>query len=155
MRANWQISFKVGNISHRLKVNNISKGVASITVSSSPQTKLMATGNDWRVDLDEDDYYDLLVKVKNITENTVNIAINSLHEKVINSTPINNTSVNNTNDNLSNADNSSTKDNDRVMLILIIFVIVIAALILVWLFYLRIYFWNKKIERSVNYTDKK
>lgn len=78
----WKIAFKLNNQSHELKVNNISNTSAMITISSAPQTKALAVGEEWKVNLDGDKDYDLLVRLNNVTSVRADIYIKSINEAI-------------------------------------------------------------------------
>jgi hypothetical protein len=81
---NWEISFKSGSENHRLKVNKVynQNKTATITISSSPQTKTLVVGEEWKVNLNEDNYYDLSIRLNDIKNNLANVTIKSINETI-------------------------------------------------------------------------
>jgi len=79
---NWGVSFNLGNESHLLKVNNISNNSATITISSLPITLILFLGEEKKVNLNNDIYYDIYVKLNSISDNKANLTIKSIHEEI-------------------------------------------------------------------------
>ena len=56
---------------------------ATINVSSTPQQKNISIGEEWKVDVNDNEIYDLLVRLNSIRENKANITITSISEKAL------------------------------------------------------------------------
>ena len=82
--TNWKLNFKSDGENHQLKLNSFNKinKTAKITISSDPQTKTLSIGEGWKVNLGNDSYYDLLVRLDNITSNKANIFIQEIEEEM-------------------------------------------------------------------------
>ena len=84
MGRNWKLKFDVKNESHELKLNKIDKvnKTATVSVSSELQTKVLSVGEEWKVDLDNDDFYDLLVRLDNVTLFRADIFVMEIDESI-------------------------------------------------------------------------
>ncbi|MBU0760264.1 MAG: hypothetical protein KJ858_01070, partial [Nanoarchaeota archaeon] len=80
----WKLNFNVKNESHQLKLDsfNVNNKTATITISSEPQTKTLFVGEEWKVNLDNDNYYDLLVRLDNVTASRANVFIQEISEEI-------------------------------------------------------------------------
>jgi len=68
--------FKGGN--HALTVNNIGIGYVNLTIESTPINLILLVGQSKKVNLTSKNYYDLLVKLENITNDKAEITIKSI-----------------------------------------------------------------------------
>jgi hypothetical protein len=82
--TNWEVNFKSNDESHLLKLNSFSSTnkTATITISSEPQTRTLIVGEEWKVNLDGDDDYDLLVRLENVTSIRANIFMQEINESI-------------------------------------------------------------------------
>jgi len=80
----WKLKFSVGQEAHQLKLDSLDKGAqtATITVSSNPQTKTLAVGEEWKVDLDADNDYDLLVRLDDVTSIRAEVFMQEINEEI-------------------------------------------------------------------------
>ncbi len=80
----WKLDFKSGTESHQLKIDNLNADnkTATITISSEPQTKTLSVGEEWKVNLDDDNFYDLLVRLDNVTSIRADIFIQEINEEI-------------------------------------------------------------------------
>ena len=85
MGNNWKINFEYGDKPHQLKLNSFdfTNKSANITISSDPQTETLFIGEDWKVNLDNDGYYDLLVRLENVTQIRAEVFIQKINESII------------------------------------------------------------------------
>ncbi|MBC8487979.1 MAG: LamG domain-containing protein [Bacteroidetes bacterium] len=83
--TNWKLNFKYNGDSHQLKLNSFDSAnkTATITISSEPQTKTLSIGEEWKVNLNNDSYYDLLVRLDNVIFNRANIFIQGINETIV------------------------------------------------------------------------
>ncbi|MDD5740816.1 MAG: hypothetical protein PHH54_02420, partial [Candidatus Nanoarchaeia archaeon] len=81
---NWKLNFNVNNKSHELKVESIDdEGKTTlIIISSEKQEKLMSVGEEWKINLDNESYYDFYVKLNNITSNRASLTLKSINELI-------------------------------------------------------------------------
>jgi hypothetical protein len=62
---------------------DVSNKQATINVSSNPQQKVMSVGDIWKVNLDGDNYYDLLVKLNSLSTSRANVTITRIQEMIV------------------------------------------------------------------------
>ena len=89
---NWQMKFSINNVSHSLKLDSKTNTTAIVAVSSTPQTKVLAVGEEWKVNINGDNYYDLLVKLNGLTLMGANITVTKINELISSSSSISNQS---------------------------------------------------------------
>lgn len=75
-----KIKFSVSNQSHTVTLNNLTTNSAIIIVNSTPQTATLLIGESKKFDVDNDKYYDLLVKLNSIANSRANLTVLGLHE---------------------------------------------------------------------------
>ncbi len=78
--ANYKVNFNIGGQAHILKVNSLSEGKASITISSDPITLNLVVGDTEKVDVDGDGSYDLSVFLKAVSSGRANFVLTSISE---------------------------------------------------------------------------
>jgi hypothetical protein len=80
----WKVSFEHENESHQLKIEKLysNNKSATITISSEPQTKTISVGEEWKVNLNNDSYYDLLVRLDNVTSVRANVFMQEINESI-------------------------------------------------------------------------
>ncbi|MBU2053072.1 MAG: hypothetical protein KJ721_02400, partial [Nanoarchaeota archaeon] len=86
MYKNWKVSFKVENISHTFKVEDVTEINAKISISSETQEATLSVGQEKKFELSGDNYYDVLVKLNSIDttwRNKANFTIQTMHEKIV------------------------------------------------------------------------
>lgn len=93
---NWGVSFKVGNESHSLNLDSKTSTNATITVSSTPQTKTLTVGEEWKVNVNEDNYYDLLIRLNGLTFTGANVTVQSINDSVSSGSVVGNESADST-----------------------------------------------------------
>jgi len=84
-----EVSLKIKNNNHKLVIDEIGNDSATISIFSEKQTKQLSVGEEWKVNLDNDNYYDLSVKLNSVLNGIVNLSIKSIQEQ-INEDEINN-----------------------------------------------------------------
>jgi hypothetical protein len=77
-----EISLKIKNNNHKLVIDEIEDDSAVISIFSEKQTKKLIVGEEWKVNLDGDNYYDLSVKLNSVLRGVVNISIKSIQEQI-------------------------------------------------------------------------
>jgi len=83
------INFEIGETGHTLKIDETTKDKVTMTVSSEHQTFDLSIGEEKKLELTEDDFYDLSVKLNNITGyyNYADMTLKTIHEKVSETQP--------------------------------------------------------------------
>jgi hypothetical protein len=77
-----RLRFNVGRFIHHLTVNYVRSNSAKITVSSTPQSRIMNVGEDWKVDVNNDGYYDIIITLEKIVGTRTEIEVKSINEKI-------------------------------------------------------------------------
>ncbi|MBI3623092.1 hypothetical protein HY212_03375 [Candidatus Pacearchaeota archaeon] len=80
--AKQRVKLKIANQDHYVGVKTLAVGSALISVSSDPQEKTVLVGDEWKVDVTGDKYYDLSVKLTSISNNKATVAIKSIYEAI-------------------------------------------------------------------------
>jgi len=78
---NWKISFKLENVSHIFKVENVNATNSKISISSETQEATLSVGEEKKFDLSGDDSYDLQVKLNSIDSSKANFTLQTIHEE--------------------------------------------------------------------------
>ena len=82
MYKNWQIEFEFNNETHTIKLDNIINKTAIITVSSIPQTFNLTVNQTKKLNLNDDNYSDLQIFLKNITDIKADLIVTFIHEEI-------------------------------------------------------------------------
>ena len=82
LKRNDKIRFTSNNEKHTLKVDKISEGEVTITISSNPITLILKIGETRKVNLNNDEYYDLSVSLNSITFSKASFTIKEIHEEI-------------------------------------------------------------------------
>jgi len=77
-----RIKMQINNEEHYLDVVNLTGNSATINVSSTTQQITLNVGEEKKLEITEDNYYDLLVKLNSIANNKGNFTIQSIHEEI-------------------------------------------------------------------------
>jgi hypothetical protein len=92
--AKTRIKMNVSNSNHYLGLVSLTTTTATINVSSISQQKTFNIGDENKFEITGDDYYDLLVKLNNITNSRANISIKVINEKMPENLELNETIFN-------------------------------------------------------------
>ena len=126
-----KISFQLNNEQHNLKLNTISSNSVIIEISSKTQTATLYVGEEKKFNLNEDNYYDLLVRLNSITGSKADITIKEIIEE-IKKADVNNTETNKTNDSIDNIGGADTgKISAREYFYIVIILIILMAVFFV------------------------
>jgi hypothetical protein len=82
LSANNRVKIKIDNEEHFVGVKNITGEKAIIEISSDPVTVVLDIGDEAKVDVTEDNYYDIYVKLEGISNNKANVSVQSIHEEI-------------------------------------------------------------------------
>jgi len=86
MQEEWEISFKVGDRSHTLKINEIMDSSLKFSISSETQEATLSVGEEKKFELTGDNYYDLSVTLNSIDiawKNKADITVNTIQEEIL------------------------------------------------------------------------
>jgi len=81
LKENDRLYFKINNTEHKLTVMDIKSNYAKIKIESNPITLKMYVGNETKLNLDDDDYLDLYIKLNEIRYLAANFTLQEIHEK--------------------------------------------------------------------------
>ena len=79
----YSLRFNINNKQHRLEVKEISGNNVTITISSTPQTRILSMGEEWKVNLNNDNKYDLLVTVEDLEVTRALISVKRIDEVIV------------------------------------------------------------------------
>jgi len=87
MIQNENLSIDVKDETHTLNIKNITEKTVSIIIHSNPQEATFSVGEEKKFDVDEDGFYDLLVKLNFIDYNNssnpkANFTVDTINEKI-------------------------------------------------------------------------
>jgi hypothetical protein len=75
------IKFSAVGENHTLKVKSLSQNSAEILIESNPVSATLSAGEEKKINLDNDEYFDLYLKLNSISSDKANITIKSIREK--------------------------------------------------------------------------
>lgn len=82
LKIKERIRIKINNEEHHVGVKEIKENSAIIEIASEPILIELNIGEDAKVNVNKDNYYDVYVKLNNITNSKANLIINYLHEEI-------------------------------------------------------------------------
>jgi len=82
MPEKHRVKMIIGNETHYVGVVNITATDVIVEVSSTPVQIKLEAGEDAKVDLDEDNYYDVYVLLEDIVNNNAKLTIKLIHEEI-------------------------------------------------------------------------
>lgn len=77
-----RMTIKVGTKTHTVGVLSLTATSANIEVSSDPVMLTLAVGGEAKLDLTDDGFYDLLVKLVGIANNKADVSVQEIHQEV-------------------------------------------------------------------------
>ncbi|MBU2104760.1 MAG: hypothetical protein KKF67_03225, partial [Nanoarchaeota archaeon] len=80
MGLNERAKISVGGEIHYVGVKEVTATTATIEISSNPVTVKLDIGEDAKIDVDDDGYYDIYVKLNSITASKADVTISYLNE---------------------------------------------------------------------------
>ncbi len=81
--AKTRLRVKVNGVNHHVGVISLTTTLVTINVSSDPQQAIFSIGTGKKFDVLGDGYYDIYVKLEDISNSKANITVKSIHEEVI------------------------------------------------------------------------
>ncbi|MEK6945650.1 MAG: hypothetical protein AABW63_02565 [Nanoarchaeota archaeon] len=75
-----RVKLKVSSEFHYVGVRELTQTTAKIEVSSTPQEKVLSIGEEWKVEVTGDNFYDLNVKLNSIQNSQASVFVQSIHE---------------------------------------------------------------------------
>ncbi|MFZ5955738.1 MAG: hypothetical protein ACOYT4_04905 [Nanoarchaeota archaeon] len=142
LQAKERFRVLIDNEYHYVGIINISGNTATINVSSTPQQANFNIGDEKKFEINEDNYYDLYVKLNGIEENQANLTIGKINEMIEEATP----AVLTSSENSTIIESQEEKISDKKALIKLI-VTIILIIALVGIISAIVYFvWKKRKE---------
>ncbi|MEK6818475.1 MAG: hypothetical protein AABY10_00920, partial [Nanoarchaeota archaeon] len=136
-----RIKVKISNEAHYVGIASINQMQVTINVSSKPQEATLILGEEKKFEVNEDDYYDLKVKLNSIQNGSANITITGIHEQRVGQNEVKDeTSTTLTGDSVSMGEeekvaNSPLSDRKSWIVVLTsVILIVILLIIFIWVF---------------------
>jgi len=77
-----KISFLFGGQNHSIQLNRIFNNSVNITIRSEPINLILQKGEEKRINLSSSEYYDLYIKIENVTKYSANITIKQISELI-------------------------------------------------------------------------
>jgi len=82
LKERQRLKVKINDKNHYIGVVNLTNTTVTINVSSTPQQAILSIGQEKMFDVTNDTYYDLYIKLNNITNNTANLTVKKIHEEI-------------------------------------------------------------------------
>lgn len=80
--AKSRVKVKVENDYHHVGVKELTETTATIEISSDPIEVELDVGEDIKVDMTDDNFYDIYVILNSITNNKANLTVQKIHEEI-------------------------------------------------------------------------
>lgn len=77
-----RVKLIVNEENHYVGVKDVTGGSVTVEVSSDPQEKVLSVGEEWKVEVTGDNFYDLSVKVNSVDGDKANILVQSISEEM-------------------------------------------------------------------------
>ncbi len=81
-----RVKVSISSVSHYISVTALTSTTATIEVSSTPQTAVFNIGDEKKLDVNDDGYYDIYIKLNSIISNKATITIKNINEKIYSET---------------------------------------------------------------------
>ena len=78
-----RVRVKIDSRIHHIGIVELNNVNITINVSSAPQQAILAIGEEKKFEITDDEYYDVLVKLNNISDNKANVTVSYLHEEIL------------------------------------------------------------------------
>ena len=75
-----RVRMRISSEDHYVGVRELTATTANIEVSSTPQDKVLSVGDEWKVELTGDNFYDLDVKLTSIQNSQATVFVQPIHE---------------------------------------------------------------------------
>jgi subtilisin family serine protease len=148
MNINEKVSFSLGNNKHTLTVKSVGKNYTNITIQSEIMNLILYTGEEKKVDLDNDYYYDFYLKLNSVINNRANLTIKTINEFYGVFEDDINEDTEESNEDIGES-GDDVEENTKIVLWKIIFVIILVILLIKFLLL------NKfKRNKNLNYKIK-
>jgi hypothetical protein len=83
-KIKFELNVNGNNEKHLIKIQSLSLNSATLTINSTPMTLTLGIGEEKKINLDSDNYYDLYLKLNSIINSSkANLTIKAIYEKII------------------------------------------------------------------------
>jgi hypothetical protein len=90
VKINEKLQVKINDEEHSISVTSLTASTATIKVESTPQQAVLAIGDEKKFEVTGDNYYDIYVKLNNITSSKASITIKKISELIPSVSPVTN-----------------------------------------------------------------
>ena len=141
MKKGQRVKLKVNGETHHVGVISVGSNSVTLNVSSTPQQMAINVGEEKKVNVNTDNYYDLLIKLISVKNSTANVSISGIHEempKTQNTTKVGGSSITAGQNSTSNQTTGSEKNSEGgsslgvIKLILVVLAIIVVLGFVVW-----------------------
>ena len=80
MKVRERIKITIKNSEHYVGIIELTETSATIGVFSKPQEKKLSVGEEWKVDVNEDGYYDIYIKLNSILGSNLTLSFKQISE---------------------------------------------------------------------------
>jgi len=137
-----RVKISVGGETHHVGVVEISKTTATINITSDPIQIILNIGQDVKLDVLNDNFYDIYVLLNDIVNEKANLTIKSIHEEIPEGKGIIDTTGEIVDgEDVVGEEVEEKKKASKSLIFGIILIVIIA------LFYFRKYLWNKELKK--------
>ena len=77
-----RVKISINNEAHYIGVVNLTNTTATINITSNPIQVILSIGEEAKIDVLDDGFYDLFVRLNGINEGKANLTIKSIHEEI-------------------------------------------------------------------------
>lgn len=129
---------------HYVGIRDVGETTAKIEVTSDPQQKEMSVGEEWKVEVTGDDYYDLSVILNSVQSGVVDLTIKSISEKIMGlEEEVGEEVVEKDETTASITGEVVNEESNRNNFVWVVLVVVLVVLVLLWFF-----IFQKKIKKK-------
>jgi hypothetical protein len=129
-----QLNFKIGTESHSVFIKSLMGDTLTLKISSTPQIVTLKVGEEKKIDLTNDSYYDLFLRFNSIKSGAANLTIKTINELI--PSIVNDTVVLDQEVPIGNTDTKDTTSKSGLNFGLIIGIIVVVIIIAFIIWYL-------------------
>ena len=83
LKVNNRVKIKIEGENHYVGLLELTETAAKIEVSSEPIQISLNSGEDARIDVNEDSFYDLYILLNFISNNYANLTVQGIHEEIL------------------------------------------------------------------------
>ena len=83
LKNKYRLKLKISDQTHYVGAKNVLADRITLEITSEPQSFTLGLGKEKKFDVNDDNYYDLLVRLESVEANTANLFIRQISEKII------------------------------------------------------------------------